>query len=54
MEDILLELIEDLSEYNDSHMLSGYLDSIAKQYNPRLIELGLPTIKLCGEHEQTR
>ena len=52
MEEILVSLIEDLSEYNDSHMLSGYLDSIAREYNPKLIDLGLPTIKLCGEHDE--
>jgi hypothetical protein len=48
-EQILIELVEQLSTYNETDMLNGYLNPLAQQFNTALQELNMPIIKLVNE-----
>ena len=51
LRDLVTNLVEQLSEYNSSDMLDGYLNALAHQFNSGLTELGLPTILTNEEDE---
>lgn len=49
MKQLLIDIIGQVSKYNNPNMLDGYLDDIGNEYNSRLTDLGLPTIHVSEE-----
>jgi len=51
LRELLEELLERLSMYNQGDMLEGYLNPLADEFNERLEALELPTIEEVEERD---
>lgn len=51
MQEVLKDMVQEISTYNQGDMLNGYMNSLAEQFNASLNSLGLPEIKYFHKYD---